>query len=65
MTALCSDVTVALGSALLEAALESWAGEELPVAVELLIFAHSSFTLACHVENIGLILKEVGLIIQL
>ena len=59
MTGLCSDVTGALGSALLDAALEAWRAEELAVAIELLIFAHSSFTLACHVENIGVILKQV------
>ena len=58
VTGLCSDVTAALGSALLEAALVAWRCQELPVAIELLIFAHSSFTLACHVESIGAILNE-------
>lgn len=54
---LCSDPTQ-LGRALLEAALQLEQNNEWPVTVELLIFAHSSFTLACDVENIGQILSQ-------
>lgn len=54
---LCADPTQ-LGRALLEAALKLEANNEWTVAVELLIFAHSSFTLACDVENIGQILSQ-------
>lgn len=54
---LCSDPTQ-LGRALFEAALDLERKTEIPIAVELLIFAHSSFTLACDVENIGQILSH-------
>ena len=54
---LCADPTQ-LGRALLEAALDLERNNELTIAVELLIFAHSSFTLACDVENIGQILNH-------
>ena len=54
---LCADPTQ-LGRALFEAALNLEQNNEWPVAVELLIFAHSSFTLACDVENIGQILSQ-------
>lgn len=54
---LCADPTQ-LGRAILEAALDRRADNEWPIAVELLIFAHSSFTLACDVENIGTILTH-------
>ena len=42
----------------MEAALNLVQNNEWPVAVELLIFSHSSFTLACDVENIGQILSQ-------
>ncbi|KAK4021130.1 hypothetical protein OUZ56_003057 [Daphnia magna] len=54
---LCADPTQ-LGRALLQATLDLEENNEWPVAVELLIFSHSSFTLACDVENIGQILNH-------
>lgn len=60
---MCADPTQ-LGRALLEAALNLEVKNEWPVAVELLIFSHSSFTLACDVENIGQILNHARSLID-
>jgi len=60
---LCSDPTQ-LGRELLESALVFERDNERSIAVELLIFAHSSFTLACDVENISTILTHARCFVE-
>ena len=66
LVTLCSDHTRELGLALLEASLEHEQDgqQDAAMVVELLIFAHCSFTLACDVENIGVILNRARLLID-
>ena len=63
LATLCPDTTQ-LGLILMDESGRYQSRSHWSLAVELLVFAHSSFTLACDVENIGRVLKQARMLVE-